>query len=122
MMDDLHLDPFADTKNGSSGPLILKDLNCQRRLRMSPLRRERFFRQLRKDVRFLISWNLMDYSLLMGISFNGGSGAYKKASVESRSGRAASVVTARSRISGDLGDDGSGAESGWKWRRSRDGL
>ena len=91
---------------------MLKDLNCQRRLRMGPLRRDRFFRQLRADVKFLISWNLMDYSLLMGISFNGGSGAYRKASAESRTGRAASVVTARSRISENGG--GSGSESATK--------
>ena len=93
-----------------TGPVVLKDLNCQRRLRMSPLRRARFFKQLRADVEYLISWNLMDYSLLMGVSFNGGSGAYQKASAVSRTGRATSIVTARSRIPeyAGIGGDGNG--------------
>ena len=64
----------------SSGPEVLKDLDCQRRLVMDPKRRNRFFKQLRSDVNLLIRHNLMDYSLLMGVSFHGGSDAYRSAS------------------------------------------
>jgi hypothetical protein len=60
--------------------VVLKDLDCQRRLVMDKKRRARFFTQLRSDVNLLIRQNLMDYSLLMGISFHGGSDAYRRAS------------------------------------------
>ena len=62
--------------------IVLKDLDCQRRLVMDPKRRDRFFTQLRDDVHLLITHNLMDYSLLMGVSFHGGSDAFRRASTD----------------------------------------
>ena len=61
---------------------VLKDLDMHRRLIMDPKRRTRFFTQLREDVNLLILHNLMDYSLLLGISFHGGSDACRRASTE----------------------------------------
>ena len=97
--------------NKESGPTVLKDLDCQRRLVMDPKRRTRFFTQLRDDVNFLISHNLMDYSLLLGVSFHDGSDAHRRASSDYGISSSSSKGDAKG-SSGGCGGGSSGGGSG----------
>lgn len=55
-----------EAKKGS----ILKDLDIKRKLYLPPNIKKEFIEQLERDSKFLASHNVMDYSLLLGISYN----------------------------------------------------
>lgn len=55
-----------EAKKGS----ILKDLDIKRKLYLPPYIKKKFLEQLESDSKFLSSHNVMDYSLLLGISYN----------------------------------------------------
>lgn len=49
---------------------ILKDLDIKRKFYMKSDIKQKFLEQLEKDAQFLAQHNIMDYSLLVGISYN----------------------------------------------------
>jgi len=56
--------------NTSSATIALKDLNLKRKLYIGPERKAKLLEQLEKDCKWLESFNICDYSLLVGFYYS----------------------------------------------------
>jgi len=56
--------------NSSTAAVALKDLNLKRKLYIGPERKAKLLEQLERDCKWLESFNICDYSLLVGFYFN----------------------------------------------------
>lgn len=65
-LDDNAKCPFSENREHEPS-VILKDNDIKHKFRISPETAGSFMRQLRKDVIFLASLGIMDYSLLLGV-------------------------------------------------------
>ena len=58
---------FVDAKEQAAGCSVLKDLNFQSKIYLDQPDAHQFVQQAEEDASFLASYNMMDYSLLLGV-------------------------------------------------------